>query len=50
MIKKTIKQAAYEQPCCEVVCLAAESSKMLMSSNAKEGGLEEGDYEVEAGW
>ena len=49
MVKKSLKQAAYEQPCCEVVCLAAESSKMLMASNSKEGSLEEGDYEVE-GW
>ena len=49
MVKKTLTQAAYEQPCCETVSLAAESSKMLMASTSKEGSLEEGDYEVE-GW
>ena len=49
MVKKSLKQAAYEQPCCEAISLAAESSMMLMASNSKEGSLEEGDYEVE-GW
>lgn len=49
MVKKSLKQATYEQPCCEAISLAAESSEMLMASNSKEGSLEEGDYEVE-GW
>ena len=51
MKKVTLNHGAYEQPICEEVIFAAESSKMLMtSSSTNEGSIEEGDYEVETGW
>lgn len=45
MKKKTFETGCYEQPCCEVLTLTAETSFMLTTS-----GIEEGIYYEEDAW